>query len=155
MQLYPKVSLTKDVDTIQWIFVKLWNEIAEDDDSKDKLSLGILYSLATDYFVKVDNEQGLTGIIYFHPVDEKTYQIHMNMLPGNRGAFATEAATRAISLVRDLTGFTVLQAEVPDCFPNVQKFSEDYGMVPVKRLSKSWFKNEKHYDGTQYRLEYK
>lgn len=152
------LEFTKDKELIKQVLFELWDEIAPDGASKDSIDNSLDTSLESDLYLEVSTNSTIgkttTGIIHFEYVNQDTYEIHMNMLKHFRGKYAKHAATTAIKLMRDLTGFKVLQAKVPDLFLNVKKFTENYGMREIGRYKNAWDKDGIKYDGTVYQMRY-
>lgn len=149
------IELTKDIHSIRNVLKELWDETTSDQEQKfkDKIDILVKESLPLDYFFRIFKDSQVAGIIHFTPVDEYVYEAHMNMLPKYRGVFAKEAGLKCVDILKNIVEVHALEAIVPDCYLNVQKFTEEFGLKPIKKIPSSWLKDSKWYDSTLYRME--
>ena len=73
-------------------------------------------------------------------------KLHIHVLPEYRDEYAREFAEKALKY-----GQYPLYADIPDIYPNVQRFAESFGFSEIEKMNSGRTKNGKAYQTTRYK----
>lgn len=104
-------------------------------------------------YFKVEKDKELAGLFAFNEIDDKSLEIHINMLKPYRGLFAKMVAEEVISNIFRKTQYNKLVAKIPTKYPNVLKFASLMGFKMEYMLEEEYIKDGTAYDVVQLILK--
>lgn len=109
------ISLTQDMEIVNSILHKVWDEIAYGEPFDVPSICGVVYYVVNDG----------DGIICFHPFRDGL-KIHPTILPEKRGKLAYQAIEESIQRAFD-HGWLTIYAEIPTRLKHVIRCAKDLG----------------------------
>lgn len=140
------IERTFDKDLIRLILTdkRIWDSIAEDGQEAGLFEV----DLNKNMFLAVNSGDVCIGIYILHVFNGCTLQIHANLLPEYRKAFATESGEKMLDWFRDNgpKQYEKLIAYIPEIYPHVYHFTMNRGFNDEGRLTKAHRKNGELHD---------
>lgn len=84
------------------------------------------------------------AVMFYHALNDGQ-QLHIHVLPDYRKQYAREFAEKALAWAS-----YPLYAEIPDEFPNVQKFAASFGFEPVSIFHSPYKRHGENYKVTRF-----
>lgn len=109
------ITLTQDMDRVNSILHKVWDEIADGEPFDVPSILGVAYYLVNDG----------DGVICFHPFRDGL-KIHPTILPEKRGKLAYQAIEESIQQAFE-HGWITIYAEIPTRLKHVIRCAKTLG----------------------------
>jgi len=85
----------------------------------------------------------IIGLMIYHDKVDKV-KCHIQVLPEYRKEYAKEFARMALNFGKAKNA--IIYAEVPECYPNVLKFSKEFGFTETGKIENDYIKGGKHHD---------
>ena len=114
------------------------------DDSRAKLKI----NTKTQYWVKMEVDDELIGVYWLQPLNRWTVNIHAQILAKYREKHAFESGKAILQWFLDNTDYLKIVGEIPDCYPDVIKFTQKFGFQIEGCNRQSVMKNGKLIDQT-------
>lgn len=111
-----------------------------------------------DFEVPIDNsieyiagyaEDDIIGLMIYHTVND-CVKCHIQVLPEYRQEYAKEFARIALKFGRAKN--VIINAEIPECYPNVISFAKEFGFEESGIIKNGRTKNGADYDVIKMRL---
>tara|TARA_R110002074_G_scaffold121968_1_gene256503 strand:- start:23539 stop:24018 length:480 start_codon:yes stop_codon:yes gene_type:complete len=119
---------------------ELWDRISPDGCKKCNSELPPEWN----YF-SFDNGHEIVGFWAYHFIGDHTLGIHINILSKFRRAYGMLAGLKLISHIKNnIKCVTTIVAEIPECYPDVIKFTEKFGFKQAGVNHQSLLKNGKN-----------
>lgn len=98
------------------------NERISDDSHAD-----IDIDVNKDCWVKMEVEGDLVGVYRLHALNRWTVQIHAHVFAKHRDNHAFDTGKAILRWFIDTTDYLKIVAEIPECYPDVVKFTQKFG----------------------------
>ena len=124
---------------------EVWDSIAEDGQEKGLFEV----DLNKNIFLAINSgSTTCLGIYILHVFNGCTLQIHANMLPEHRKAFATDSGKKVLEWFRDNgpEKYQKLIAQIPSLYPHVYHFTLNRGFSDEGLIKNAYRKKGKLFD---------
>lgn len=83
-------------------------------------------------------DSAIIGLMIYHDVDDKV-KCHIQVLPEYRKEYAKQFARMALNFGKAKNA--IIYSEIPECYPNVLKFSKSFGFIEAGEIIDGYAKD--------------
>tara|TARA_R110002096_G_scaffold389756_1_gene584199 strand:- start:19 stop:465 length:447 start_codon:yes stop_codon:yes gene_type:complete len=117
----------------------IFDSISEDTATIESIKVDVI----NDYWLKIEVEDRVIGVVQFKQVFNKCFDSHIHILKEFRKEHSNDAGDLILNwCYENITG-SLLYTNVPDFCDNVKRFLLSFGFTEQGILSNAWFKNGK------------
>ena len=133
-----KVTRTLDVGICIAVLTneEIFDAISEDTATHDDIDVDVLQ----DYWLKVEEEGNIIGVVQLKRVFNKCFDCHIHILPEFRRKYSVSAGELILNWCKDNLKGSLLCANVPVFCSNVVDFLLKFGFSKQGILTNAWFK---------------